>query len=229
LEQLQGLDATIRTRPQTPEIGFAPTALLDQIRASAPVIVPRPRRPQEPSWLSRLPWVPLSGLAAGLLLAWGVWGDRTPRTQPTAVARVARYDLLQRQVQHLVRLSTTRKPAEKIEAWTNLSDDLRREVTALQQIAPAEELQQLQTLYARSVESGVVSLAANWPARGQRRERTLTLRRAEERLAQAETEAQALAQQAPHHARPTFEAMAAIARAGRDRLRQLEAIEEVAS
>lgn len=227
-DEVAGLDAAVAARPAEPGSG-AKEAFLATLLAPEPLIVPRPRRAEGPSPWSRVPWVPLSGLAAGALLALGLFGERRPPAGPAVVARAARYELLQREVQHLVRLSGSRKPAEKMEAWSLLSDDLRKEVAALQLVAPADELRHLQTLYAKSVEQGLVPLAAGWNPVGQRRERKQAIDRAEERLARAEAEAAALAKDAPAHARPALEGIAAAAKSARGRLRQLGEPEGVPS
>lgn len=220
LVRLEGLLTAI----PVPDSASTKAALLERVSEPGPIItrIPTVRRSDSSATLRALVaktgrWKYVTGLAAGVLLAVGVWiagGDRKPT--PVAQAAVP-HQLLKSEVGRIVALQKADKPADKAVVLADLAGDLRGEARVLYLAAQDAEMKKLAGLYERTVSDGVVKqvdrLGELVPA-----ERAALVRRLDDKLAADEAEAAELAGRAPPPSVEGLTRIAKAARAGREAL-----------
>ena len=220
LVRLEGLLTAI----PVPGSAGAKAALLDRVAEPGPIITRIPTVPRRDSSATLRAlvaktgrWKYVTGLAAGVLLAVGVWiagGDRKPATVAQAAVP---HPLLRSEVGRIVALQKSDKPADKAVVLADLASDLRGEARALYLAAQAAEMKKLAGLYERAVGDGVVRQVERVgdlvPA-----ERAALVRRLDDKLAADEAEATELAGRAPPQSVEGLTRIARAARSGREAL-----------
>ena len=220
VSELAALDRALVALPVPPADPAVRDRFLASLTEAGPIITRVPTVPRRdsgvslPALLDRGRWRYVAGLAAGLAVAVGGvwWADRPPAPAVPEVA--VRHDLLGKEVRHLVALTRTNDPRERLAELVGVADALRAEARQMYLIADAGEMTDLQKLFDKAVAKGVVPQAERLPAA----DRAVALASARAALTAAEADASGLAGRAPEHTRPMLEGMAASAKAARVRL-----------
>lgn len=203
----------------------AKAALLDRVAVPGPIITRIPTVPRRDSSATIRAlvaktgrWKYVAGLAAGVLLAVGVWvagGNR----EPAARAQVAvPHRLLKTEVGRIVALQKAEKPDEKALVLADLASDVRGEARALYLAAQDAEMKKLAGLYEKTVTDGVMKQVANLGPLTPAADRAALVRRLDDKLAADEAEAAGLIAHAPPQSIEGLTRIAKAARAGREAL-----------
>jgi hypothetical protein len=167
-------------------------------------------------------WKILSGLAASLLVAAGVWWafrEPTPIKGPAIVHH--RHELLSKQVQYTVALTKATTAPKRMSIWTEVANDLRSEAQLVYLVAPGEEMNKLSTMFDNAVQNGILKQADAIPALVPTVERNQLLKDSMDRLQKAEQDAAALSLKAPPQSQDALKRIAQSAKKGHQRLQTL--------
>ena len=224
------LDELVAAVPVPPADESVKLAFLDRLTELGPIIkrMPTFTRASDSSATLRAVlartgrWRTLVGLAAGVLVAGGVWwAVSTPDTAtPTATAH--RHDLLNKVIRHDARLASADSAPKKLVILAERADDLREEARHMYLAAQDGEMRTLARWYDATVSDGIVVLAErHLPPHMDLAERKQLFANLDAQLARDEAEATRLADQAPPPTRPGLQKIAASAKAGREKLRAI--------
>lgn len=228
--QAAKLEALVAALPVPPAPAGKKQSLLDDLAADA-LIFPAVTAPPRAAWsLPRPPAKALAGLAAGLLVAVGVWSAVKGGKQPAVAQKgpAPRHALLEKVVRHDLALATAKTPGARLDALAGLADDIAAEGRGLALVAGADEMRELADWFRTVVADGVVEQAGRVPPHALTPDqRRAMLDRLTTRLAEAGRAADQAAKDSPPHAQPALRAIADTARDGQTKLRALAAREGV--
>lgn len=196
------------------------TDILTAPATRRPVATPRRTLPA----LAGVRWTHVAAVAAGLLLAVGVWwgnGTRRPGDAPETAG--VRHELLQKEVRHFVALSKTESPTQRMAIWADVATDLRGEAREVYLIAPEDDMKAIGKLFDRAVREGILQQAAQFQTHMPAAEKQRALTTAADRLKDAEAEADRLSAAAPPNSQAVLRNMAKTAREGRKQIQDLVA------
>ncbi len=226
--QAARLEALVAALPVPPAPAGKKESLLEDLAADAlifPKVAPAPRR----AWnLPRPPAKALAGLAAGLLVAVGVWSAvKNGKQQPVVLKQPApRHPLLEKIVQRDLALAKAKTANDRLDALAGMAEDLAAEGRGLALVAGADEMRELADWFRQVVSDGVVEQAGRVPPHALTPDqRRAMLERITARLAEAGRAAEQAAKDSPPHAQPALRAIADTARDGQTKLRALAARE----
>jgi hypothetical protein len=224
------LDGLVAAVPVPPADEAVKLAFLDRLTELGPIIkrIPSFTRASDSSAtlkavLARTGrWRTLVGLAAGVLVAGGVWwAVSTPDAGPPS-ATAQRHVLLNKVVRSDAELANAETAPKKLTILAARAQDLREEARDVYLAAQDGEMRTLARWYEATVADGIVLLAEkHLPPHMDLAERKKLVAELDARLATDEAEAARLADQAPPPTRPGLQKIAASAKAGRAKLRAL--------
>jgi hypothetical protein len=167
-------------------------------------------------------WRTLAGLAAGVLVAGGIWWA-VSRPDATPVASTAtKHELLKKVVRHDTALAKAETAPQKMIILAERADDLREEARNMYLAAQDADMRTLARWYDQTVADGIVVLAEkHLPPHMDLAERKKLFADLDARLAADEAEAARLADQAPPPTKPGLLKIAASAKAGRQKLQAI--------
>lgn len=216
LTRYESVAAQIIALP-APQSELAKIAFLDSLGNAGPILRSTPAHRPSVHWRSVAK--PLAATAAALAVGIGLWAIATNRPTVNGPAYV-RHDLLKRVVASNTMLARTADARARIDALTNLANDLRGEARDVVNAAPTEDLNALAIMYEEVVTKGLVKQAEQMgdPATTPPATRKAVLSAAAAKLAQAADEANEQARRASDVAKPAFVRIAASAAVGRSHL-----------
>lgn len=221
IADLDRLIARLPVPPASPAAKRRAVALV----SAGPIIVPRPTPVAPPSiltrlgryaWESRESWQYVAGVAA--VLAVGVTLYVTGPRGPLAEVAAPRHELLASSVKSLARLSTASTAEERLDIWSDVTQELVDETSRVHVAAAGEDLDALDRMFAKAVNEGVVKQARQLPPNLTPHERRERLKRALGRAEQLEAATRVLSERAPVQAVPALRNLAQTAAAGRKAL-----------
>lgn len=224
--RLVQLDDQLRNLPVPPSDPDVREAFIDRVTADGPVITRIPTIPRRDSVVD-LPelllkngrWGYTAGIAAAIMLAVGAWWMTAGVTEPEPQVAALRHDLLGKNIKHLVAVTRSPAPADRIKEWAGVAQDLTSEARQLYLVAPTEEMTALKSMYERAVNEGVLGQADRLPDLMLPAEKSQLLTGVADQLSQTAAEANRLAATAPPPSRAALTDMATIARKAETRLR----------
>lgn len=227
LASFAALERDIARLPVPPASPEVKAALLAKVSETGPIITRAPAVPVSrglADWLARVKWQHAAGLAASVAIAAGAWWAFERPKPPDAEKPVARrHGLLENEVASLVKLATADTPAERLDVWAKVADELRAEAKDVFRATQGVEINVLEDMYAKAVQKGVVVQAERLAGSG-RVVAAADLTKVKDvaaRLANAETATLGLAASAPPQSKPALERMAKTAKDARQKLEKL--------
>ncbi|MFO0799537.1 MAG: hypothetical protein U0804_18870 [Gemmataceae bacterium] len=226
--QAARLESLVAALPVPPPPAGKKTAFLEDLAAEAlvfPKVTATPRR----GWtLPRPSAKALAGLAAAVLVAFGVWNATKTGKQPVVAKGPApRHALLEKVVQRDVALAKARTPSDRLDALAGLAEDVAAESRALALVAGADDLREVAEWF-RTASDGLVEQADKVPPHALTPDqRRALLTRLTDRLAEAGRAAEQAAKESPPHAQPALRSIADTARDGQTKLRVIAAREGI--
>ena len=224
------LDELVAAVPVPPSDDAVRLAFLDRLTELGPIIKRLPAFPRVSDSSATLRavlartgrWRTLAGLAAGVLVAGGVWWAVSTTDTGAPPAAAHRHDLLNKVIRHDAALAKAGTAPEKLTILAARADDLREEARGMYLAAQDGEMRTLARWYDETVSDGIVVLAdKHLPPHMDAAERRALFAALDRKLAADEAEAARLADQAPPPTRPGLLRMAASAKAGRARLQAI--------
>jgi hypothetical protein len=218
VEQLCRLEQLLPQLPVPPSTPQVKSTLIARVIAEAPVPSSRlaalRRLETFEQWLAKTGWKFSAGIAAALLLGFGVWWFHSAQPPATASAPYHRHSLLHAEVQHVSALATADTPAERLRIWTEIVRELNAETALVYSIAPEAEMRSLGQMFDRAVHEGIVRQTAQFPEQFPPQQRQQLLREVAKQLRDISEESERLSAQAPPQSRPVLLQMATTARIG---------------
>jgi hypothetical protein len=219
------IDALVAELPVPAPPAGKKSALLEDLRSAEPVIR-SPLAVGSPRFavlLDRPAVKYAAALAASVLVAIGAWlALRTPADKPEIAVEAPKHPLLGTVKERIVALSSARSQPDRMIILADLAGDLSLESRNLARIAREDELKDLSGWFKHVVDDGLVKQAGTiTPHSMSPTEKKSLLDRLTAKLAEAEREAERIAQESPPHAQVELKKMASTARAGQARLREI--------
>lgn len=226
------LDELLKQLP-VPSSAERKAAFLNELDFDGPVIRTRPVVPSSLTgsgafkpvvkWLKRVDWRYVGGgVAACVAIGLGLWflapktGDNPP---PQAKHQSKR---LERLVKYTADLAAVRTSHERLGLYANCTDVFQGEACDVYKVADRDEMTSLARRYEEFVNDGVVQQARQIkPGDMPPDARSQALNDAMKKLADAETEASRLANEAPPNARDALQRIAKTAQEGRRTLNDI--------
>ncbi len=213
-------------RLPAPPAAAAKAALLGDLAAARPAARRRPAEVAPEGGSPRKTGRYLAALAASVAVVGGVWVFTRGPGQVAIIPTPPKHALLESVVQRDLALARAGTPAEKLAALGGLADDLHAETRDLARVAPADDLKKLALWYDDVVQKGLVRQAervAATPHAMTPADRVALFTGLAARLSDAGAEADRLSNEVPPGATGPLKRMAATARDGQQKLRQLAA------
>ena len=173
--QAARLEALVEQLPAPSAPADKKSALVGKLTRGEPIITrpatrpAAPRTPRESRVSAIVDFVRdnalvIGGLAAAVLVAWGVWA-LFPRNGPRPEMAIPDDPFLTRIVERDVALAKATTPEERLKVLSAMADDLSSQARSLARVASPEELRDLAKWYGKVVNDGIVKQAENLPTR----------------------------------------------------------------
>lgn len=134
------------------------------------------------------------------------------------LAEKPRHELLNKEMENVVKLAKADSAPDRLQVWTDWSNDIRLETRDLYKVAPADELSSLARMYDKTVQEGIVKQAKMLPQHMDMAEKQKLLKNAMTKLDETAAEAERLHNEAPPPAQKYLKQIAESARDGRRKL-----------
>jgi hypothetical protein len=220
------LEAILEHLPAPPAPEQKKEAMIGDLMQVDPVIHTMPTPAARPSYglvavrFLRRHAAYVGGLAAAVLVAVGIyWIGRPSPVQPEVV-RPERYPLTEKLVARDVALARAKTPAERLQIFNSMAEDISTETRGMALLASDAELRQMAGWYEKAVKSGMVAQASNLPDTMDPAEKTKLLDSYAAKLNADAAAAESLSPKAPPAAQPALKQMADSAREGEKKLRE---------
>ena len=167
--QAARLESLLEQLPVPPAPTGKLEALIGELMSADPVIQPMATPATRPSLglvavrFLRSNATYVSGLAAAVLLAVGIyalWPTRTPTPKSDIVQK---HPLLDKMVARDVAMARADSPTKKIEVLSGMADDLATDARSMARLASGSELKQMAGWYEKVVKDGMVKQAESLP------------------------------------------------------------------
>lgn len=188
-------------------------------------VTPRsqPRESQVLVFLRRNATV-IGGLAAAILVAFGIWALFPRPTKPELAQPLPDDPFLRKIVQRDLALAKANTPTERLQILSALADDLSIQARSLARVASKYELGDLARWYDQVVKSAIVPQAETTPAfvmvPAERAAREALLKSLAEKLNENAAETDKLLNEVPPEAKPALQRMTESAREGQKKLQE---------
>ena len=221
------LEVLLEQLPVPPAPGEKKEAMLGDLMSADPVIHPMAIPATRPSFglvavrFLRRNATYVSGLAAAVLVAVGLYSFWPTKTNTVVAAPTQKHPLLEKMVARDVAMARADTPTKKLEVLGGMADDLAGETRGMARLASGAELKQMAGWYEKVVRDGMVPQADKLPLHMTAAERAKLLEALAAKLDADATEAEKVAREAPPDAQPALKRMADTAREGEKSLRVL--------
>ncbi len=217
------LERMLERLPAPPPPAGKKAAVLEEITAGGPLIATVAHEaPTRRPLISRPVIAYAGGIAAAVMVAFGLWLALKPGTKNPPTVQAPRHPLLEKVIQRDRELARAETPSRRLEILSSLADDLAGETRGLARAATPEELKELAGWYNKVVDDGLVKQAERLPPNSLTPDQKKALLNSLSRkLADTQMEVEKLSQEVPPASKPALQKIADSARDGQQKLAKL--------
>lgn len=220
------LETVLEHLPAPPAPEQKKESMLGDLMQAEPVIHTMPAPAKAPSYgllaarFLRRNASYVGGLAAAVLVVIGIYAMWPSKQKDEIAKQPEKHPFLEKIVAHNVALSQAKTPAERLQVLNGVADTISANTRDVARIAPPAKLDEMATLYQKTVEQGMVKQLDHLPVNMDPAEKAKLLDTYATKLNADATAAETLALAVPPGSQPVLKKMADSARKGENALRE---------